>query len=247
MNRLLVSCLLLAILFCGCKPAQPDPTPVDDFKFSTVYDPIVKCYANSTVYFNLSINVLKGDITKNKLTCTISDYPFGVTVTPQSMLIGQLLGGLYTFDVGNVAPGDYALKITVSNSTITTENHTVILRVLPPIDYAPILAGNYANCFDFCQPNSLIKYASVVAAVADSPYHITISNVMNLGTSVVLRAVLSDKVRIPVQAAGVYTIWGTGTYSKDGRTGHENDYAMLINDSLAYGDDTVACTIHIQK
>jgi hypothetical protein len=198
------------------------------------------------MHFNFTITVLRGDISKNNLTCTISDFPFGTDVTPQSMQVGQLLGGVYEFNIGNVTPGDYPIKFTISAPNANDEVHILILRIQPPVDYSNKLAGTYNQSYDFCQPGGLFNYASVVTDVQDSAYRITISNIKNLGPSVVVRAILSDRITIPVQTAGAYTIWGSGNFSKDGRAGHENDYTLLINDTLVSGIDTQRCTIHIE-
>jgi hypothetical protein len=246
MNRAFATCLLLFVLFSACKPEPQTATPVEDFKFSTQYDPIVACYANSTMNFSFTVKVLKGDISKNKLTCSISDFPFGTTVTPQTMLVGQLLGGVFSFNIGNLSSGDYPMKLTISSPTTGDEIHNMILRVQPPIDYGPVLAGMYGKSYDFCMPSTILNYPSVVSTVADTPYKITISNIGNMGAGVLVRAWLSNIVTIPVQNVGAFKIWGSGTYSKDGRAGHENDYVMQINDTLANGTDTQRCIIHIE-
>jgi hypothetical protein len=238
---------LLAIALGSCQQKQNNVAVGEDFKFSTQYDPIISCQAHTDAHLSFTVKVLKGDISNNKLTCTISGLPSGVVVTPQSMVVAQLLGGVFNLSVGTVPIGNYPFQLNISSPLTNTETHNLVLKVIPPPDYSSILANSYTKSFDYCQPNnSFYYYTSVVTAVADTPYKITISNLRSFGSSFIVRAWLSDVVTMPVQTIGAYTLWGTGTYSKDGRVGHENDYVITINDTVANGTDTQRCTVHLQ-
>ncbi|MES2704303.1 MAG: hypothetical protein V4649_16800 [Bacteroidota bacterium] len=244
--RLLCSILVLLVLLSGCDKKDPDPVMPDEFVYSTQYNPIISCYAGSSMIFSFNVIVKKGSIAKNKLTCTMQGLPAGATVTPTSQVVGLLLGGVYTFNAGTLPVGDYPVQFSITSDLTGTETRSLIFRVNPLPDYAGTLAGTYIKCFDFCPPTGFTYYTSTVSAVADTPYLIRISNIKNMGADFIVRAWLSTTVKIPVQTIGDYTIWGSGTYSKDGRPGHENDYVMLVDDTLAHGLDTQRCTMHIE-
>lgn len=238
-----LAALLVAVLFWSCnKGDETVKKPAAPFSFTTTYDSVYTCYANSNTTLSFSINVLNGDINDNPVTYSITGLPAGVAVIPTSQTVRGVLGGAFTISLGDIAVGTYTANIIISNSSIGTQTHKLILNVNPPKDYGPILAGTYDSCYDFCQPDSFFYYSSVVSTVTDTPYLIRISNIKNMGAGIKIRAWLSKTVTVPAQPAGGYTIWGSGTYAKDNGT----KYRITINDTLAKGLDTQYCTIHIE-
>lgn len=249
MKRSLVLLLLPLLLVC-CKKknnSSPDTTSTSDlpFSYAVTYDPVLRSGANMTVYFSFNVKVLTGDIVKNPLECSL-EPPLLVKATPSSMVVTQLLGGVFKVDVGLLAIGDYPFKLKIKTEENGERVYNLTLRVTPEPDFAPLLAGNYDSCYDFCAASGIVKYASQVNTVADTPYLLTISNIKNLGADFIVRAKVSNNVTIPMQEVGGKTIWGSGTYSKDGRPLHENDFRMTINDTIVTGVDTLTCIVHIE-
>lgn len=232
---------LLPLLFCCCKKTNAPSNPPVAFTFTTTYDSVIKCYANSPYAFSFNVNVLSGDIGSNHINYRISGLPAGITAQPDSLSVSYIMGGVFNFTIGNMPVGFDTAGFVISSASNGTQTHKLIFNVQKPFDYSPLLAGAYTHCFDFCQPDSFFYYSSVVTTVTDTPYLIKISNIKNLGTGYKVRALISKVVTIPSQNLGVFTIWGSGTFFKD----TSNNYQMLINDTLVNGVDTQRCTIHI--
>jgi hypothetical protein len=240
---------LLPLLFCCCHKDKNNSSNNNgnSFTYSTTYDTVISSYANRTLSFSYSVNVLTGSITTNPLTYSISGLPANVTVAPGSQTVSALLGGMFTFTIGAIAPGNYTVNFISKPTGMSALSHPLTLKIVALPDYADKLAGTYGYSYDYCRPaDTLYNYTSVVTKVADTPYKITISNVRNLGASFVVTAVLSSVVKIPVQTVNGYTIWGTGNYSHD-NTPFDTSYMMVINDTMVNALDTQACTMHIQR
>jgi hypothetical protein len=238
---------MVSLVVLGCKKKHSDSvTTTDNFAFTGTSDSLVTVTPYVTVTFPFNIKVLAGDITQNHLTCLITGLPANVTVSPDSLEVAQLLGGVFMFNTTNITPGSYPIQLVIKSKSHGTETHNIILKANPSPDFAPTLAGTYATSYDFCQPTEFYHYSSVVSTVTDTPYLLKMTNIRNLGTGFVVRAWVSNVVTIPLQTIGSQTIWGTGTYSHDGRPGHTTDYLMAINDTMATGTDTTFCTIHIE-
>lgn len=241
--------LLLVLLCCCNKQDSNNGTgPSANFVYSVHYDSVYTSYAYNNVSVPFYVNVTSGDIFKNPVSVSVSGLPSGILISPPSFTVTGIMGGTFTLALGNVAPGNDTGNITFSTAAHGTETHKLIIKVLPPIDYAPKLAGTYTQSYDFCQPDSFFYYSAVVTKVIDTPYLIKISNVKNLGYLV--RAWLStvmgqNRVTIPVQSIGPYTIWGSGTFFHDVAP-YDTLYQLSINDTLVHGVDTDYCTIHIQ-
>jgi hypothetical protein len=237
-----LAALLLSVVFVCCNKNEVVKKPPAPFAFTTTYDSVHTCYAESNTILYFTINVLGGDINDNPVTYSVTGLPPQATVVPAAQTVRGLLGGAFTISFGNTPVGTYTANFTISSSSTGTRVHKLILNVNPPKDYGPTLAGTYNNSYDFCQPDSFFYYSSVVSTVPDTPYLIKISNIKNLGASVKIRALLSKTITVPVQYAGGYTIWGRGTYTKDSGT----NYRLMINDTMVKGIDTQLCTIHIE-
>jgi hypothetical protein len=237
---------LLPLFFCCCTKPESHPVvmPVEPFVFTARYDSVITCTPNSTFIFSFYITVSSGDITANKLHCTISGLPSNVSVNPTDLLVAQLLGGVFTFNIGAVPPGTYPLKFTINSAKYGNQVHTLLLKVVLPPDNAPKLSGNYTGSYDYCQPAGILyNYSSVVTV--DSAYRIKITNIKNMGGSFIVKAIVSDVISIPVQTVGGITIWGSGTFSHDDRPGFASLYKIIINDTIVHGSDTERCGIHI--
>jgi hypothetical protein len=240
---------LLPLLFCCCHKDKDksNNSNGNSFTYTTTYDTIISSYANRSLDFSYSVNVLTGSITTNPITYSISGLPANVTVAPGSQTVTTLLGGVFNFTIGAIAPGNYTLNFTSKTAGVTALTHPLTLKILAFPDYGDKLAGTYGYAYDYCTPADMIyNYTSVVTKATDTPYKITISNVRNLGASFVVTAVLSNVVRIPVQTVNGYTIWGTGVYSHD-NTPFDTSYMLVINDTMVHALDTEACTMHIQR
>ncbi len=231
---------LMPFVFCACGKKNPDQPKPAVFTFTTSYDSVLRCYANSPYVFSFGVNVLSGDIGTNRVNFEVKGLPSDITVDVASQSVGYIMGGSFKFTIGNMPVGFDTVGFVISSAATGSQTHKLIFDVQKPIDYSPLLAGTYIHCFDFCQPDSFFYYSSVVTTVTDTPYLVRISNIKNLGAGKIVRALISKVVTIPVQTIGAYTIWGSGTFFKD--TG--NYYQMIINDTLAKGVDTQRCTIH---
>jgi hypothetical protein len=234
--------LLLPFLLCCNKKAQsPWTVQYVPFKFTTQFDSVFNTYPDSTFILTFNVDVLSGVIDTNPITFSVTGLPAGMTVTPASMTITHLLGGVFTFSTGNVPLGIDTLNFVISNKENGTQTHKLAIRVNPPPDYAPLLVGAYDSSYDFCMPaDSIGHFAVSVATVADTPYEIKFTNLKNLGSGFIVTGWVSSVIKIPVQTIGSRTIWGSGTYVNIGQ------YQMTINDTVVHGTDTESCTIHIQ-
>jgi len=233
---------LLSVLFLCCNKGTDTVTkPPAPFSFTSRYDSIYTCYPYSNVTLSFTINVTNGDILGNPVTYTVAGLPPTITATPVTQTVGGVMGGAFTLTLGNIAAGTYLAHFIISSKVTGVDSHKLILNVIPPIDYAPLMAGTYDSAYDFCYPDSFFHYTSVVSAVADTPYLVKISNIKKLGAGFKIRAWLNKTITVPVQYVGGYTIWGSGSYFKDGA-----GYSMRIDDTLVKGIDTQRCTIHIE-
>lgn len=236
---------LLPLLLCCCNPDNPQITPDPNFEFEyeANYDSVIVMRANSTYYFIFNIDVINGNISNNMLTCTISNLPGNVTVNPSSIVVGQIKGGSFTFKTGDIAAGTDTMKFTINSPSTGTVVRKLILKILPPIDYAPKLAGNYDSSYNFCAP-VITEHKSVVTA--DAPYSVKISNLNNLGSTFIVSAKVSEVIIIPYQVVGAHKIWGRGTYTPDPKTGN-TELQAEIADTIVTGTDTLTCTAHLQR
>jgi hypothetical protein len=247
--RVLLLLLSVPLFFFGCRKKNNNPDVTNQsgtFAYTVVYDSILQASANSVYYFPFNIKVLGGDIAKNMLTCTLDEVPAYVAANPASMVVGKLKSGVFTLSIGNLPKGDYPFKLKIFSALYGEQVSVVKLRIIPMTDFAPILAGVYDSCYDYCPDSGFYHYSSQVSTVADTPYLLKISNIRNLGTDLVVRAWVSKSVRIPVQTTGGKTIWGTGDYSQDARPGHGGHYMLAIKDTIVTGVDTQVCTMHIE-
>lgn len=235
---------LLPLLLCCCKhkDTPTDPDPNFNFEYSARYDSVIKMTANSTYSFIFFIDVANGNISNNRLACSITGLPGNATVMPTTMSVGQVLGGVFTFKTGDIPLGVDTLRFTLSSPSTGTATHKLIFKIIPPVDNAPDLKGTYDSSYDFCSPNTY-KHQSVVTI--DSAYTLKISNLNSLGSSFLVKARVSDIITIPYQVVSGKKIWGSGTFSRDPKTGNAL-YMMTINDTVVTGIDTVACIAHIQ-
>ena len=229
---------LFPILFCCCNrtssPVTPDPN--FNFEYTAVYDSVIAMPANSTFIFIFNINVTNGDINNNRLGCTITGLPGNVTVIPASQVVGLIMGGIFTFTTGDIALGIDTLRFSINSPTTGTVIHKLILKIIPPTDYSPKLAGTYDSAFDLCS-SDIYKHRTIVSTVTDTPYALNIANINNFGSTFVVRAVVSNVVRIPLQTVSGRQIWGSGTYQLDYRTGNTL-FEMAIDDTVVSGIDT---------
>ncbi len=224
-----------------------NPPATSGFGYSVTFDSTISIYANSNFNFPFFINVDSGDINSNPLTANITSLPAFTTCSPSTLVVTELLGGVLKIKVGNLAVGTYKMQLVINSTKLGAKSRNLYLKINPLPDYSSLLARTYTGCYDFCTPiNSLTYYTSVVEKIVDTPYKISISNIKKLGSSFVVRAWLSNIVTIPRQTIGPYTIWGSGTFSKDGRAAFDSLYTMTINDTLVNGVDTEYCTVHVQ-
>jgi len=237
---------LLLLLLCCCKkhnnPVTPDPN--FNFEYTATYDSVISMPANSSFPFVFYINVVNGDINNNKLSCTITNLPGNVTVIPASQVVGLLMGGVFTFNTGDIPVGCDTVILTISSAATGSTPHRLILNITPPIDYATKLAGIYDSSYDFCNP-IVFKHASVVATVPNTPYTVNISNLNNLGSTFAVSAQVTNIITIPFQTVNGIKVWGSGTYNRDPLTGNLQ-FEIAINDTIVTGIDTQVCTAHIQ-
>ncbi|MCW3122477.1 MAG: hypothetical protein JWQ38_1969 [Flavipsychrobacter sp.] len=236
---------LLPLLLCCCNkpqetPAKPDPNA--NFQYSVKYDPIITVEPNSTANFIFSIEVSSGDISTNRLTCSLTNLPGNASVAPSSMSVGLVQGGLFMIKTGDIPAGLDTLKFTISNAATGTETYRVILKVVPPIDYAALLAGSYDSCSDFCNTGSYKHHCFVSA---DTAYSIKIRNLSNIGDTFIVKAKVTDKIIIPYQVTSGKKVWGRGTYSHDPKSGNTL-YQMVLNDTIVTGTDTQTCIANIR-
>ncbi len=244
--------IILLVFLCCCNKNNSsnnvvNPPSTTGFGYSLSYDSVISIYANSNFNFPFFITIDSGDIVANPLTATITSLPAYTTCSPSSLVVTELLGGILNIKVGNLAVGTYKMQLVINNSKSGAKTHNLYLKINPLPDYSALLARTYTGCYDFCTPiNSLTYYTSVVTKIVDTPYKISISNIKKLGSSFVVRAWLSTIVTIPHQTIGPYTIWGSGTFNKDGRPAFDSLYSMTINDTLVNGADTEYCTVHVQ-
>jgi len=249
--KYLSSILLLAFLFAACKKKNNSDNNTTGsgskvFSYSVKYDSVITTNPQSAAIFVFSIKVLSGDIADNKLYCSIAGLPANMSVTPSSLAVTQLLGGVFTLNIGTAFYGDYPCQLKISNQKYGEKIFNIKLKIVPPTDFAPFLVGNYDSCYDFCSISGFTYYSSVVTTVADTPYLLKLTNIQNLGTDAVLRAWISKSVTVPVQTIAGKTIWGTGTYSQDARPGHSGQFIITVNDTLVSGTDTQSCVMHIE-
>lgn len=245
--HLLFAALLLSVS-CKKEPEKvPDTsTGTGDFAYEVDVASIVRSPANAEYSFVFNIKLLSGSIVGNNVTCFVEDLPPQVGVSPGSVSVGHLLGGVFTFDVGNLTIGDYPFRLKTYTDKYGEGYTDVTLRITPIPDIVPHLTGTYDSCYDYCPDSGFVYYSSVLSAVPDSPYVLNISNIRNAGSDVIVRAVVDDKVSIPVQSFGAKTIWGSGTYGIDSRPSHGGDYILTLNDTIVSGTDTLTCTMHIE-
>jgi len=243
-SRYLVWPLLL--LICCCNKNPPSPVPNVPFTFTTSYDSILSCTPNSTKILYFNITVLSGVIDTNPITYSITNTPANMTVIPAKQTVTLLQGGIFTFQIGDVPPGNDTVSFNISSSANGTENHKLILKINAPGDFATKLAGTYPASYDYCTPaDSIYNYTAVTNAVAGTPYELKIQNIKNLGPGFIATAWISTIVTIPFQHIGSYQIWGSGTYTHDNPP-HDTLYQMVIYDTLVSGMDTERCIIHLQ-
>lgn len=242
-----LACLfLLSLCCCKKKDTNTTPVPVTPLTFTTTYDSIINCYANSTYSLVFGVNVLTGNIVKDRITFAVSGLPSNITAVPQSQTVGPVQGGAFTFTIGNVPVGDIVARLSISTAD-TTQERMLIFRVAPPPDFAPKLIGNYPGSFDYCQPDTLIAYASDVTSVMGTPYQVKISNIKNLGSSFVVTATVGNGiVTIPLQTVSGRKIWGSGTFFHDSRPIYSTLYQLSIRDTIVVGTDTTRCNINIR-
>ncbi len=238
--------LLPIVLWCCKKKKDPVIIPDPDFNFvyDLRYDSVITMQANSSTLFIFYVDVVNGNISNNNLYCTINSLPGNMTVSPATLRVAQLKGGVFTLSAGDIPTGTDTLRFSVYSHSTGTQNRKLLLNIVPPIDYAPKFVGTYDSCYDFCAPK-IFKYQSVVKTNPDSAYTIYISNINVMGANVWIRAKISDIVVVPFQDLGSGKIWGRGTYNKDPFSGHAL-YEMSINDTIAFGTDTTYCTAHIE-
>ena len=248
--KYLSSILLLALLFTSCKKKSVNDNNTSnsgaEFSYSVTYDSVVTTTPQSSAIFVFSIKVLSGDIAANKLYCSITGLPSNMSVAPSTLAVTQLLGGIFTFNIGTAFYGDYPCQLKISTQNKADRIINFKIRIVPPTDYAPMLAGKYDSCYDFCSMSGFTYYSSVVSTVADTPYLLKLSNIQNLGSDAIVRAWISNIVTVPIQSVAGKTIWGKGTYSKDARPGHTGDFILTIDDTLVSGTDTQTCIMHIE-
>lgn len=239
---------LLPLLFCCCKKSNDNShSGKVAFTYATTCDSVITSYAFVNHEFAFTVKELTGSIIDSPVTYAISGLPANVVVIPASQTVSALLGGVFVFNIGNVAPGSYHLDLTSRSAANVTIHHPLTLTILPDPDYSNRLVGSYGYCYDFCQPvDSFYNYASVVAPVTGSPYTITISNVRNLGAAYTVTASVSNVVKIAPQVVNGYTIWGTGNFAHDNPP-YDTGYMITIYDTMAHGVDTEACIMHIQR
>jgi hypothetical protein len=238
------------LLFCCCNQTSTPVTPIPNFNFTytPVYDSIITMSANSTYNFDFSINVLTGNINNNRLGCVITGLPASVSVFPATLVVGEVMGGVFTITTGNVPVGTDTLIFSRNCTALGTQKGKLILKIVPPIDYAPRLAGTYDSSYDFCSP-STYRYSAVVTTVPGTPYQLKIGNIKNLGPAFAVTAIVSQVITIPFQTIpGLpgYSIWGSGTYTLISNPLTTSYYEMNINDTLVSGIDTTPCIMHIQ-
>lgn len=241
----------LAVLLVCCKKKGVDDgngnnTATNEFSYTMKSDSVVKVYSNSTYYLSFSLNLSRGSISGNPVTCTLEGLPDNVRITPPKIVVGNMLGGLFKLDIGTLNYGDYPFYIVHESAKFGVQKQKVILRIAAPPDYAALLAGIYDSSYDFCPDSGFYRYTSVVSTVPDTAYLAKISNIRALGTDFVVRAWIQNTVTIPLQTVKGRQIWGSGTYAQDARPGHGGDYVMSINDTIVTGMDTLRCTIHIE-
>lgn len=234
---------LLSFYFFGCNKGQSSSSApaAKKFSYTISYDSTITVYANSTYNFPFTINVTSGDISQNQLTCSVSGLPAGITVSPSSMTVSYLKSGVFLFTFGNVLPGTYAATFTINSFQAGIQTHNLWLNVIPPKDYGPLLAGTYTGSFDYCTPPGPGGHYTSAVTV-DSAYRIKISNISQLGSGFIVKALLSNVVTIPLQTVDTVKIWGSGTFT----TNAGGQYLMTINDTLVTGLDTQSCVEHIQ-
>ncbi|GAA4461952.1 hypothetical protein GCM10023093_07600 [Nemorincola caseinilytica] len=240
--------LLVPALLLGCRKNKNggDNNGTDDFAYTMKYDSVSSTQNGIDYNFSFYIKVTKGDIADNALRCTVEGLPSSVTVTPASLTVTHLLGGVFTLKLGSLPAGDHPFQLKVDSKKFGVQTYNAVLRIVAAPDYAPILAGTYDSCYNYCEGDLSGRYISVVSAVTDTPYLLRLTNLHQMGSGVVVRAWVSNKVTIPVQTADGKTIWGRGTYSHDARPGHESHYMMSIDDTIVSGLDTLTCTVHVE-
>lgn len=242
--------LLVPALLLGCrkknKGGDDDGTEPDAFAYTMKYDSISSTGAGMDFNFAFYIKVTSGDIGANELRCSIEGLPSTVTISPATLAVTRLLGGVFTFSIGGLPVGDHPFQLKVDSKALGVQTYNAVLRIVAAPDYAPILAGVYDSCYDYCNGSLSGKYASVVSAVTSTPYKLTMTNLHQLGAGVTVEAWVSNIVTVPVQTAGGKTIWGRGTYSHDARPGHESHYMMSVSDTVVTGIDTQTCTMHVE-
>lgn len=243
--------LAFALLTPGCRKKGIDnnndtSSGSGEFSYAMISEPVITTFANSTYYLSFSLKVSKGDIMANPVTCSLEGLPDNVRITPASIVVGRLSGGLFKLDIGTLSFGDYTFYIVHKSEKFGTQKQKVILRIAAPPDYAALLAGTYDSSYDFCPDSGFYYYASSVTTVADTPYLAKISNIRGLGTDFVVRVWMNNTITIPVQTVKGRTIWGSGTFAEDARPGHGGDYVMSIKDTIVTGADTLICTIHLE-
>ncbi len=236
------------LLFC-CKKkdkGNETPDPSANFAYSVKYDSILSSAASSTCILSFTVKVGSGNIAENRLTCSLSGLPAAVSVSPATLTVAQLLGGVFTFNIGTIALGDYPFQLKIKSDKYGVQSHNLVLRIISPPDYAPLISGIYSSCYDYCPDSGFYNYSTQASTVPDTPFLLKISNVRNMGSSAIVRVWVSKNLVVPLQDVGGKKIWGSGTYSQDARPGHGGDYVMAIKDTLVTGTDTLACTMHIE-
>jgi len=243
--------LFLVLLCFGCtKPQTATPIANQDTTFSyiTYYDSVISCNANSAYTLVFNINVLNGNIEYNRVSYNITNLPSGFSVIPSSLSVGELMGGVFSFNTGNVAIGTDTVLLNISTVAGGSKAHRLIFNIIPYPDFSGKLAGMYHTSFDFCQPDSITNYTSVVTTVPGIPYALHISNVKNLGMGFIVNAFVSETspatVFIPFQTVSGYKIWGTGEFNHDAPP-YDTAYQATIYDTMVHGIDTERCIIHL--
>ncbi len=244
--------LFFLLLCCSCNKTQNNATPVNEdttFSFITYYDSVITCKPNTTYDLIFNIHVLNGNIAFNRVNYSLTQLPANFSVTPSFLSVGELLGGVFFFNIGNTPFGSDTARFTISTAQGGSQSHMLIFNITPYPDLSNKLVGSYHASFDFCQPDSIYNYSSGVSQVPGMPYALHISNIKNLGTGFIVNAFVSETkpatVVIPVQTVSGYKIWGSGEFNHDAPP-YDTAYQLTINDTLVHGIDTERCIIHLQ-
>lgn len=210
----------------------------------SIADSIVtfKVRDSNSLNISLTFSLLSGNPENYWINASITGLPNGIVCAKSADTF--MLNYKANFYLNVTADtGIYTIYINISADNLA-KTYPVKIRVLPPEDDAPSLAGTYSGsdpCGHFSIGSVWYTYMTTVSTVPGYPHWVAIKNFRGLGDSIVVYGFVytgSGKIDLPVQTIGGYTIFGRGKgyYSND-----THPSIHIYGDTIVHGNDTQTC------